>query len=1074
MTELDFICSQKDIMELNAPANQSYIAILRKGSRIDDAEAAIKAMAAHLAETGAVMAYSDYIDHDGSMHPLIPYSEGALRDGFDFGPLIVIDTAALNRVKGHVLPSRYAGWYGLRLALSRAGKISHIDRPLYRLTCPAETVSQFSYQDASVADIQREMEEAVTDHLRQTGAYISPADVTAEINHSGDFPVEASVIIPVRNRARTIADAIHSALDQITDFNYNVIVVDNHSTDGTTEIIKDIANKDNRVIHIIPDTDSHGIGGCWNIAVNSPQCGRYAVQLDSDDVYSGPDTLQCIVDTFRKEKCAMVVGAYTLTGFDRNEIAPGLIAHREWTDTNGRNNALRINGLGAPRAFFTPVVREIQFPDVSYGEDYAMGLAISRRYRIGRIFDSIYLCRRWTGNSDASLSLEAANRNDLYKDSLRTAEIKARRQFVSTLPTEKTIEVNGVPWHVVLLPGRAVSTNARLDAASLAARPCFLCAANRPKDQKSVPYGDYEILENPYPVFSGHLTIVSREHTPQQISDRIADMVDLAMTLDGYTVFYNGPKCGASAPDHCHFQAVPQEYLPINHPYPFERIYRVGKPTEVWRDVHLALQSLEKVDGESEPRVNVAMRRINDEKCEAVIIPRRCHRSRHYGDIHVSPGAIDVFGTLITVTRDDFNAITPALLSEIWDDVTFTRRQPEVKVGLVEGESVDFKLNGPYNLEGEIYRPASEDSSFTIRGMMIGKQFHWQQNEDLTFRGALQLIHDGDATIAVNHIPVEQYLESVIASEMSASASLELLKAHAVISRSWLLAQMEHKPGETQLPPEDSAEEHITWYDHDNHTLYDVCADDHCQRYQGITRVSRDEVHEAIVSTWGEVLTDRDGELCDARFSKCCGGKFEKFSTCWQPRDYHYLAGKTDTPQPVETPDLTTEQGASEWITSRPSDPFCANTTPDILSQVLNGYDQSTTDFYRWEVRYTSRQLRDLLLKRSGIDFGEIVDLIPLSRGTSGRIWRLKIVGTDRTMIVGKELEIRRWLSETHLYSSAFIVSRDGDDFVLKGAGWGHGVGLCQIGAAVMATKGYTYRQILSHYYPDATIQRRY
>lgn len=382
------------------------------------------------------------------------------------------------------------------------------------------------------------------------------------------------------------------------------------------------------------------------------------------------------------------------------------------------------------------------------------------------------------------------------------------------------------------------------------------------------------------------------------------------------------------------------------------------------------------------------------------------------------------------------------------------------------------------------FEPGEPECTFELKDVVIGMQFHWERREDQRFSGGLTFLNEEGRLTAVNIVPVEDYLKSVISSEMSATASLELLKAHAVISRSWLLAQIEkHDSIAEKCAPyaagTETAHERIHWYDREDHVNFHVCADDHCQRYQGITRQTTAKVEEAVEATRGQVLAYGD-ELCDARFSKCCGGVFEQFENCWEPVPHPYLKARRDSPCEEDFPDLTDERNATEWIETSP-DAFCNTADKEILRQVLNDYDRETTDFYRWKVRYTQSELAPLLRERTGIDFGRILDLEPLERGTSGRIVRLLVTGTARTMVLGKELEIRRSLSKSHLYSSAFTVEKgmtDGDDvptsFTLRGAGWGHGVGLCQIGAAVMGAYGYDYRQILSHYFTDAEIQRLY
>jgi hypothetical protein len=381
--------------------------------------------------TGAAMVYADrYVIKNGQREqaPVIDYQMGSLRDDFDFGAVVMIRSSALKEAASRMQANyRYAGFYDLRLKLSQRYEFVHINEYLYTEQEKDLRLSgqkQFDYVDPRNRERQIEMEQACTEHLKEIGAYLEPQFKNVDFNQEA-FEVEASVIIPVRNRVKTVKDAINSVLSQVADFPFNVIVVDNHSTDGTTEVIAQLS-QDERVIHIIPERTDLGIGGCWNMGIHHPQCGKFAIQLDSDDLYSDEHTLSKMVSAFYEQQCAMVIGTYRMTDFDLNTLPPGIIDHKEWTPENGRNNALRINGLGAPRAFYTPVIRQIGFPNTSYGEDYAVGLAISRHYQIGRVYNVVYLCRRWSGNSDAALNVFQVNANNLYKDRIRTWELKAR------------------------------------------------------------------------------------------------------------------------------------------------------------------------------------------------------------------------------------------------------------------------------------------------------------------------------------------------------------------------------------------------------------------------------------------------------------------------------------------------------------------------------------------------------------------------------------------------------------------------------------------------------------------------
>ena len=851
------------------------------------------------------------------------------------------------------------------------------------------------------------------------------------------------------------------------------------------------------------------------------------------------------------------------------------------------------------------------------------------------------------------------------------SEVWCRELASPKLPVALRVQCN---------PARLVSTGAKVDKASIAARPCFLCAKNRPEEQRSLGQGeDFEWLVNPFPILPKHYTIAAKQHRPQRFLDAYAAMIQAVKALpEEYIVFYNGPRCGASAPDHLHLQAGIGEEIPLikyakslQFPAGPQAIAPFGYLVYVIRDAENAdtfnrlYAQLPIPEGEDEPYMNVAAYRKED-RVHLLVIPRRAHRPHCYhaeGERQylISPGAIDMCGLIVTPRAEDYGRLTTTQAADILCEVG-VRTEPTIDVGIMQGEEIRFEAsplplqrrgdsditdayqsaqvtytaylkketdNNTYIIiKGENCEYIAKDSvefkapllgrgrgeaTFSLHGVTIGKEFHWQQQETQTFQGSLILrIIDGELH-AINRIAIEDYLTSVIASEMSGTSSVELLKAHAVISRSWLLAQMASplplpRRGDSEATNNDNKSilsiekyktahpdiyallkenaqeqkrypteaekclwemlrakkmgyrfrrqhiigdfivdficlplnliievdgeyhntpkqqevdqlrdsilnqagytilrftneevignidnvlhrittvmtespllgrgrgEAIKWYDREAHTHFDVCADDHCQRYQGVSRKVTPQVHEAIRATRGIVLS-YEGEVCDARFSKCCGGRTELYESCWD-----------DTPHPY---------------LSVVDDPFCNTDDPKILSEVLNHYDQSTA-FYRWKVEYTQEELSELVRRRSGFDYGLITDLIPIERGPSGRIVRLQIVGTKATRIIGKELEIRRTLSETHLYSSAFEVEKrsltptlsqgegasniadtqspllgrgKGEAFVLHGRGWGHGVGLCQIGAAVMGAKGYNYQEILHHYYPEATLTEWY
>ena len=578
-------------------------------------------------DTKAGLIYCDYFsvtDQSRVARELVDYQKGSLRDDFNFGPLFLISLeAARNAISKYgALPvDPEDALYDLRLKISTDHPVMRIPECLYAAATPARRKKKgappethFAYAANNSAARQKKLEKIATAHLKRIGAWLPPR--AGRVPKSADsFAVTASVVIPVLNRARTILQAVGSALSQKTDFDFNILVVDNHSTDGTTDLLKRLSAKHPRIVHIIPARRDLGIGGCWNEAVQSPACGRFAAQLDSDDLYASHQTLQAIVNVLRRGAYAMIVGAYTLVDKRLRPLPPGLIDHREWSQANGHNNLLRVAGIGAPRAFDTSVIRKIGFPNVSYGEDYAVALRIARNYAIGRIYDSLYWCRRWEDNTDAALSVEKQNRNDSYKDRLRSFEISARQNLCSKqlqpFPTEQPAVFSEFPgegrtplpdlcrtffesqqktWpalsdagrklasvqtreidcgnYLVTLqfnPARKVSSGAAVDAQSIRKRPCFLCVENLPPGQRGILYRkEYLILCNPAPIFSSHFTVSTLSHQPQAIDQALPSL--LRLSADGwpdFAVFYNGPAAGASAPDHLHFQMVPAGALPF-------------------------------------------------------------------------------------------------------------------------------------------------------------------------------------------------------------------------------------------------------------------------------------------------------------------------------------------------------------------------------------------------------------------------------------------------------------------------------------------------------------------------------
>jgi glycosyltransferase involved in cell wall biosynthesis len=731
-------------------ANTPFTLICTQVQDLEFGYMALERMCDYLSAPQCSMVYADHyktIKGERTPHPVIDYQLGSVRDDFDFGSLLMFRTDYLKRAINEIEAEKeyqHSALYALRLALSRYGELTHIREFLYTETeidLRKSGEKQFDYVDPRNRQVQIEREEVFTRHLKKIGAYLKPGMMTVDLKE-GEFSHEASIIIPVRNRARTINDAIRSVLEQETSFPFNLIIIDNHSTDGTSEIIEQYKN-DNRVIHLIPERTDLGIGGCWNLGINHPQCGRFAIQLDSDDLYSSPHTVQTIVDKFYKEQCAMVIGSYRMTDFTLQTLPPGVIDHKEWTDENGHNNALRINGLGAPRAFFTPLLRKIRVPNTSYGEDYALGLAFSRQYRIGRIYDVLYLCRRWEGNSDAALSIEKINQNNNYKDSLRTLEIKLRQAMnkkrqagdlfienqLAKWQTARTnhealnqietrrFELAGNTITVQFNPARAVSTCAKVDKSSIEARKCFLCPGNKPNEQDEIIISldePFSLRINPYPILPGHLTISSLKHQDQVLADKTIRQLPgkLISWLEeyfasGYVLFYNGAKCGASAPDHFHFQAVKQSDVPViqqwerlmetavrekeiktenGNTYSSFQITSYICPIQVFICNHSAdilpeminqyLESLPLHEGESEPRYNLFAWQDKQRGFTMAYFPREEHRPACYTatggeQLLVSPGALDMAGLLVTPRKEDFDKITESDITQIYKEVAY-------------------------------------------------------------------------------------------------------------------------------------------------------------------------------------------------------------------------------------------------------------------------------------------------------------------------------------------------------------------------------------------------------------------
>ncbi len=709
-------------------------------------------------------------------------------------------------------------------------------------------------------------------------------------------------------------------------------------------------------------------------------------------------------------------------------------------------------------------------------------------------------------------------------------------------------------------PARIVSSAAKTDSASLKARACFLCRENRPAEQFNLTFEgrkgkSYDILVNPYPIFPNHLVIALASHREQSIWSRYVDMLDLARNYQGYTFFYNGPRCGASAPDHHHFQATLNGRMPLELDVDglLDMAVRYPQNAELQflasvRDAQLywynrfargifalrarTAKSMAKLfyrlldcvtvpEGEKEPLFNLITYYKSGEY-RSIVIFRTGHRSHHYfsdGPDHLtmSPGCADVAGMFIVPVKEDFEKITPELLCEMMDEVTLdeeaeqriirklTRTQPLLEVGILSAPEIAFEMISDgagvqrasyregridYNgvLYDELFFEASTPStmfaepSFLLHDVVIGKGFHWERRETQKFAGSLKIIVCEGKLTAVNLVGVEDYLVSVISSEMNSRASLEFLKAHAVISRSWVMSRIAARRGrksadgnpafkglafqeklnstpslvtmlDSQIGAEKGQEDgYVRWYGQDEHRCFDVCADDHCQRYQGLTRVIGENARKVIDQTWGQLLC-YGGEICDARFSKSCGGVMELFSTCWEDRDYPYLQALPDTPD---------HDPAGE--------PFCLVRDRKLLSQLLNDYDLEGFGANGWDEEYTLEELSSLIESKSGRHIGRLEALTALEKGPSGRVKKLLVQGSEGHFTVGKELEIRRILSRSHLKSSDFEAIFEDGRVRFHGKGWGHGVGLCQIGAAVMAERGYDYRAILQHYYPGSEI----
>lgn len=726
----------------------------------------------------------------------------------------------------------------------------------------------------------------------------------------------------------------------------------------------------------------------------------------------------------------------------------------------------------------------------------------------------------------------------------------------------KELSIQSNKLKVQFNPARVQSNKAAVDNQSIKKRACFLCLENRPKVQMSKKIAtDHLLLVNPFPILPVHFTIAADTHRPQSILSDFESFQRIIQELPEMIVFYNGPKCGASAPDHQHFQAgskgiVPIEanwttdyephlqrifhglyYLP-NYPMPVFALYchRDIDTIPFFKQFYQTLQSVE--DTAEEPMMNLIGWQKSPKEQIILIIPRSKHRPDVYfgnnkEQMFISPGAIDVGGLLITINKEDFNRLTAHKAYSILQEVGITQKKaqsiiakikpqtkpqkpkiPLVRVGLTWNKEINFCLNKKYLCEGieclgeesvqckqnKLYwhgnaydslcfHPISE-GLFTLPKVTIGRSFHWQQEDSQRFTGSIQLIAHNNQAVFINEIDVETYLKSVICSEMNANSPFEFLKASAIISRSWLLSKLrKNKRNKKETCGHANQQEIIRWYEQSDHNLFDVCADDHCQRYQGVDRIQSDKCLLAVEETKGQVLLYQE-EICDARFSKCCGGITETFSTCWEDKNVPYLIAHWDKKELYTTEATETfkknvltkpmsETEAETWI-SNTKRCFCNTKSKKLLHTILNDYDQKTHNFYRWNTSISQEQLQEWISSKLDIDLGNILELTPVERGPGGRLRKLLIQGSKGSITIGKELEIRRILSDTHLYSAAFVVQKGETEngipknFILHGAGWGHGVGMCQIGAAVMAHRGYNEEQILRHYFPETQIKKLY